>query len=549
MLARNRGLTVGFVGGIVFTLLCLELVFYGDKTAVRSTTSERQAQDFSTTTEQPAKSETKQNMVTSVWSQKRHDFDISKITTAEEMSIHVVDSKPVYQVGDTLVVKINARDANGQKKTYGGDFLLAKLCTKSPVKACSAGRITDRGNGVYIARFFLSYPGSLAISVRLGHSSETVEVLRRIRDSFLDRRVTKCSFVDEYSNLTEWTHCSFSRNDSVNPRDICDYSRSIPNATWYCQRPTRVNAGCHSITECNRDNPATTKLHETMITVSEASLFNRSLANREVPNDIRITVKGKRIQDGIGMKPLPPCGPHLPARSSEGYWYNKTWYSLKCRPHRLHLSHLDYRCLRNKSIVVLGDSTGRQYLEYLQHLVKNIKADLPEEIRKWERNHKSMKVDFVFHTFPRNHGEPALEVKKLRFVADEIDRIVGGPNVLLVLCFWAHYNAEPLETFRSRVWGIRHALERLLSRYPDTKVVWRTGTMQDHIRLEHFLENSSWYTSQLLQEAKQILGDLNIFIMDVWEMSVCDEPFYMLHPGPDIIKSHLEMMLSYLCSR
>ncbi|XP_019622955.1 PREDICTED: NXPE family member 1-like [Branchiostoma belcheri] len=551
MLEKRGGYIAGFLGCSLFSLLCTGMIFQGqtwmvDNSRVGEIATSR-VENPGTSLEHPL--ESKQSMVASAWSQKRDHIDMSEVTTAEHMLIGVINPRTVYQVGDTLVVRIVARDAKGRQKTNGGDFLLAKLCTtaKSRVKACTAGQVTDRGNGVYIARFFLSWPGSLAISVRLGHSSESVEVLKRIRDNFLDRRVTKCSFVDEISGEEEWVHCTFSRNDSINPRDICDYSRSIPNATWYCQRPTRVKA-CQSITACNRDYPASLKLHETMVTASEAALFNSTLANLDVPNKVKITVKGNRIRDGVEGKTLPPCGPQLAESSSEGYWYNKTWHSLRCKPLRIHSSPLDYKCLRNKSITILGDSTGRQYFGYLEDLVQKITAQLPEGKREWERKHKSMKVDFVFHTFPRNHGTPALQVRYLKYVADEVDRIVGGPNMMVVLCFWAHYNAEPLETFRSRVWGIRYAIERLLNRYPDTKIVWRTGAMQGHVKLEHFLENSNWYTHQLIHEAKQILGDLNIFILDVWEMSLCEEPFYSLHPGPDIIKGHVEMMLSYLCS-
>ncbi|KAI8482926.1 Neurexophilin [Branchiostoma belcheri] len=86
----------------------------------------------------------------------------------------VMNPQPVYHVGDTLFIKIVARDAKHRPKFYGGDFLRAKLFSRVPVNASTAGRITDYENGTYVARFFLSWPGSLSVSVQIIHPKNSI---------------------------------------------------------------------------------------------------------------------------------------------------------------------------------------------------------------------------------------------------------------------------------------------------------------------------------------------------------------------------------------
>ncbi|XP_035665392.1 NXPE family member 3-like [Branchiostoma floridae] len=451
------------------------------------------------------------------------DMRMSRVTTAANMSVSVFNRSHVYQVADTLLLKIVARDANGRPKSYGQDFMVAKVYTESPIKACTGGRITDYGNGTYIARFLLSWPGNLAVSVKLIHSSEAVQVLRSARDLFSDRRITYCRFLDKKSNISEWTRCTFDPNSKMNPTKICDFSQRKQNVTWVCQKPKDIH--CDFMVACKNNREVGVELLKKMITDEDALLFNSSRVNQEIPNDLRITVERSHNPDPLKGRHLPPCGPRLPETTSEGYWYNNSWNSLRCHSHQSLSSLSIYKCLQNKTFLILGDSTARQYYTYLKQF------------------DDSIKIDFIFHNFPRTHDSNY--IKSLSYAADMIDRVVGGPNVVVILSIWAHYTALPLETFRSRVYGIRHAIERLHKKYPDTKVIWRTGNLREHKILVHFLHNSNWFAYQLVLEAKRILSGLNIFIMDVWEMSICTN--YLVHPEPNVIKNHIDLIFSYIC--
>ncbi|KAI8518887.1 Neurexophilin [Branchiostoma belcheri] len=141
-------------------------------------------------------------------------------TSSEKTIAHILNRRRIYRVGEEMLVKIVARDAFSRPKTTGGDFFTTQLTSTFPVKASTAGRITDYGNGTYLARFILGWPGLVSASVRLVHSSEAVNILQKSRSDKI-RRFFSCLFHDPRTNSSEWTGCTFNQNEKA------DYSRNI----------------------------------------------------------------------------------------------------------------------------------------------------------------------------------------------------------------------------------------------------------------------------------------------------------------------------------
>eukprot|EP00058_Branchiostoma_floridae_P014085 XP_002599573.1 hypothetical protein BRAFLDRAFT_279896 [Branchiostoma floridae] len=454
--------------------------------------------------------------------------------------VSIVNPQAVYQVGQLLLIKIVAKDSKGRVKSYGGDFLRTKLYSNVPVQASTAGRVTDFKNGTYIARFFLSWPGILFVSVQLIHSSEAVQVLKRIRDTAPVRRIMVCGFLDEKRNVSEWTPCTNNVGKHVNLRDVCEYSKPAFNVSFHCQRPTRP-IRCGSITVCHRDrtDDVLTLFRLDFLGLSWTGVISKQILQRHniVPNWPRRST-------------LPVCAPRLAEAASEGYWFNGTWNCLRCQTRRFPSARSMLDCLQHKSLYFFGDSTTRQWWAYLTEFIGlGRSGDVPQIINIASSSSREYNVSlkYRFHYFPKNVNVKNIDVNTLGYVAEGIDEIVGGPNVVIIVGLWAHFMAEPMETFRSRVWGIRHAIERLHSRYPDTLVIWRTSNTNHHDRLSHFVENSDWYGYQLFLEVKKILEDVNVAILDVWEMSESMWHDAIMHPPKEVIKEHVNMLLSYIC--
>ncbi|XP_066270468.1 NXPE family member 2-like isoform X2 [Branchiostoma lanceolatum] len=486
----------------------------------------------------------------SQWQFQNGSIDLEQITKSENFVISVVNPRSMYRVGRQLSIKIVAMDTRGRPKSYGGDVIRVKLYTRSPVQASTAGRVTDYGNGTYLASFFLSFPGRLSVAVKLVHSSEALQLLKRFRDVFHVRRIMVCRFHEKNKNFTEWMPCSNTFNKSITLRDVCDFSRPSVNATFYCQRP-RVSH-CDSIGGCHRDHEVTMAHYDNMATEEEKRLFprDRTLAE-ELPRGVSVQVRGKRKVRKVHGKILPPCGPRLPETASEGYWFNGTWTSLRCYARRFRTIPSAVQCLQNKTLFFRGDSTTRQWWRYLMIFLKlQQQGHGAEPLSAIDEKH-DIKLQFSFHHFPRNQippMDPFGDHYDMHYIAEEIDGIVGGPNVVIVIGPWAHFMAEPIETFRSRLYGIRHAIERLHNDYPETKIIWRTPNTVHHDKFWHVVENSDFYGHQLLLLVKEILGDLNIAIIDVWEMSESMWHDDDMHPPQEVIKNHIDLLLSYICS-
>ncbi|XP_035689128.1 NXPE family member 3-like isoform X1 [Branchiostoma floridae] len=472
--------------------------------------------------------------------------DLPTGTSSEKTGAHIFNRKQIYKVGDELLVRIIARDAYSRPKTIGGDFFTTMLSSRSPVNASTAGRIVDYGNGTYIARFVLGWPGLVTAAVRLIHSSEAVNILKKSRSHKI-RRFFSCGFFDEKMNNTEWTSCTFNPIEKASySENVCDFSRPDINVTWYCHRPK--SAPCDPPVECRQDRNKSLRVDDLFTEEEKASLLKGYTDRVEVSANISVIVQ--KNDKGIEPKSLPQCGARLPEPASEGYWYNGTWYSLRCRVQRGFDRQAAIRCLRNKNIYLQGDSTLRQWYSDLAKTINTV--DNPNESPKFlgptvTTNHSNnINIHFRFHHFPVS-GPPTRPMNVFSFAADDIMNIVGGPNVVFVLGLWAHFCAEPVETFRSRLYGIRHAIVYHHSKYPGTKFFVRSSNTRGFVTFSHLRDNSNWYAYQLLLEARDILGDLNVTIIDVWDMSLCQWHEHNVHPHHDVVLNHLDMFYSYIC--
>ncbi|XP_019622920.1 PREDICTED: NXPE family member 3-like [Branchiostoma belcheri] len=463
-------------------------------------------------------------------------------TSSEKTIAHILNRRLTYRVGDELLLRIVARDAFNRPKTVGGDFFTTQLTTTSPVQASTAGRIKDYGNGTYLARFILGWPGLVTATVRLVHSSEAVSILKKSRSDKI-RRFFSCMFQDPKTNSTEWTSCTFNQNEKAEySRNICDFSRPDINVTWYCHKPR--SAPCEPPIQCRQDRNKSLGVDD-LFSAEEKALLEGDKV--EVPGNISLNVKER--DTGMVPKGLPKCGLHLPEPASEGYWYNGTWFSLRCRVQQGFDREAAVRCLRNKTIYLQGDSTLRQWYSEIARDINTVDNPNKDKFlgpRVTTNKTNNIKLHFRFHHFPVG-GPPPRPMNVFSFTADEIKNMIGGPDVVIVLGLWGHFSGEPMETFVSRMYGIRHAIQHLHSRYPETKVFVRSSNTRGFVTFSHLRDNSNWYAYQVLQETKEILGDLNVTILDVWDMSVCQWHEHSVHPHDEVIKNHLDMFYSYIC--
>lgn len=150
----------------------------------------------------------------------------------------------------------------------------------------------------------------------------------------------------------------------------------------------------------------------------------------------------------------------------------------------------------------------------------------------------------------RCHGPPirfsTVLSSELRYVANELDGLSGGPNTVVVLSVWAHFSTFPVEVYIRRLRHIRRSVVRLLARAPGTLVVIRSANLQA-LDQEVSLYNSDWFSLQLDAVLKAMFKGLNVLMVDAWEMSSAHHLPHALHPPPSIVRNMMDLVLSYIC--
>ncbi|XP_043986829.1 NXPE family member 3 [Gambusia affinis] len=443
-----------------------------------------------------------------------------------------------WRVGDQLEALVQMHDYQGRPKRYGGDFLLARLHSPE-LGAGVAGTVVDHRNGIYSALFPLLWVGSAQVEVTLVHSSEAVAVLKHLREHRPDRVFFKSLF--RLGFLSETTVCNMCLPSDQHP--LCNYTDLYTGEPWYCYKPKML--GCDT-----RINHAKGGYLKHLLTNQEALLFQSGVNIK-----VQIHTSGK---DRINV--LPPeddvekesssvkTDPVKPKPS--GYYLKDSWRPLGGTVMRhFNESTAITQCLRNKVINMYGDSTVRQWFEYLITLVpemKEINLHSPKNVGPF------MAVDTTHNILLkyRCHGPPirfsTVLSSELRYIFNELDGLSGGPNTVVVLSIWAHFSTFPVEVYIRRLRHIRRALLRLLGRAPETLVVIRSANLQA-LDEEVSLYNSDWYSLQLDTVLKAMFRGMDVLMLDAWEMSLAHHLPHALHPPRAIVQNMIDMLLSYVC--
>ncbi|XP_075708917.1 NXPE family member 3 isoform X2 [Rhinoderma darwinii] len=162
----------------------------------------------------------------------------------------------------------------------------------------------------------------------------------------------------------------------------------------------------------------------------------------------------------------------------------------------------------------------------------------------------SVDVDHNIMLKFRCHGPPirfsTVSSNELRYIANELDGIVGGKNTVVAITIWSHFSTFPVEVYIRRLRNIRAALLRLLERSPTTAVIIRSANVQE-LGPEVSLFNSDWYSLQLDTVMRSMFSGLHIKIVDAWEMSLAHYLPHALHPNRIIIKNQIDEFLSFIC--
>ncbi|XP_066278842.1 NXPE family member 3-like isoform X2 [Branchiostoma lanceolatum] len=481
---------------------------------------------------------------------------LEQVTCPNNTNVVVLSRDKVYHQGDVFTVRVVARDKEGRPKTCGGDFFRARLLSiNGSLQSSSAGHISDHCNGTYTVQFPLYWVGGASIRIQLVHPSEAVKVLERVRET-PNKRFFQCSFVDIKTKAKQTRQCYSTVNPSLPPHKLCDFSKREVNGTWLCEKPEKLQ--CSTISLCRWDGGKSYKNAVNLVSKKEATLFKKPYLEEELEVDPKEPI---RVLETELTTPhhLPACtGNARESGASLGHWSGKIWKSSVCNVQVFSKEDIQ-RCLANKTVYMQGDSALLQWTTRLQAVLPlssntdTMASDgtpkRPPHVKGGDNSQWNISVRFQFHHFP-TQGHSWNYYYDFSYTADVLDAMHGGPNTVVVLGLWAHFTAEPLEMFWSRLHAIRDAVHRLKRRSPGALVFVRTGTTRDHAqgKLEFYLLNSDWLAYQITEVIREMFrADPDVVVLDTWDMSVCQPGKDSVHPDQTMVDSQLNRLLSHIC--
>uniref|UniRef100_G3Q3J3 NXPE C-terminal domain-containing protein n=1 Tax=Gasterosteus aculeatus aculeatus TaxID=481459 RepID=G3Q3J3_GASAC len=437
-----------------------------------------------------------------------------------------------WHVGDQLEVMIQTFDFQGRPKKSGGDFITARLHNRK-LEAGVAGQVVDHLNGSYSAVFSLLWEGDAQVEVTLVHPSEAVTVLDRLNREQPDRTYFKSLY--RSGSLSETTICNVCLRPTQQLQ--CNYTDLRTGEPWFCYKPK--NLSCD--TRINHFRLA----FKQSLTSKEEKLF-QSGVNLKVsiqasgPSNVTVLPEeeGQLMVKSISVTSLP-----------SGYYYQGVWRALGGTTVSQFNSSAITQCLKGKAVHMYGDSTVRQWFEFLNAVLPGLKEF---DLHNRKQVGPFMSLDYennILVTY-RCHGPPihwiTIPTRELRYIANELDDLNAGPNTVVVLSIWAHISTYPMEIYIRRLQSIRTAVVRLLETNPGTMVIIRTANSRA-LTFQVSLTNSDWYSLQCDKVLKAMFKGLNVYLIDAWEMTLAHHLPHNIHPPRPIIRNMMNCLLSYIC--
>ncbi|XP_069840395.1 NXPE family member 4-like [Dendropsophus ebraccatus] len=456
--------------------------------------------------------------------------DIVKATSTKTTTAIIINPKSKYCIGDQLQVEVTAYDYAGNRKSYGGDYLRARIYSPE-TNSSASGAITDNKDGTYLVKFTLFWSGSVRVSILLMHPSEAVSALWRAKN----QGFSNIKYTGNFTSATEYVNseCGFELDTD---EEVCRYVDKRDQEAFYCIKPKEYP--CEALTHMNSVNR-----DHSYLTEVEQLLLNRSNIGLEITKALKPITVQKCGQKQSPLTQKCSLGSYYPIPS--GYFHYNVWRPLHCQMSPFTENNKLKDFLKGKRLFLLGDSTVRQYI---RHFAENLKFvnyfnHTEDEMQSWQKTLLALNQEnFIYiqwkkHTFPFV-SKTFYSIKEDAYMARQIDQIGGGVNTIIVLTLGQHFRPFPLRVFIRSAINVRKAVERLFIRSPTTKVIIKEENARDmDIDQERFSDFHGYVQYLLLRE---IFHGLDVGFVDALDMTIayaCD----VIHPPLEVLENIISM--------
>ncbi|XP_069068282.1 NXPE family member 4-like isoform X2 [Pleurodeles waltl] len=458
---------------------------------------------------------------------------LDNTTCAGQSKVSIVNPRERYCIGDQVTVQLDMYDYLGNRKKYGGDMLRARIYSPD-LLAGASGKITDFQNGTYQVHFTLFWAGIVKISLFLIHPSEAVATLWRARN-------TGYNYVDHKVKYTNATHkvearCAY---DLDTEEEVCNIMEKKDEYPFYCIKPAHMP--CASITQMT-----SYFTHKSYFTDLERPLFDRSRIRAAITHGLQDLNVNKCSNESSPVKEK--CKTGMKHEAPAGYFLQDVWHPVSCSMKQFTSQDEINGCLKGKSLHLIGDSTMVQWMDFITGKVNTLK-DLDLHGEGWQKSRLKVDTDRNIQIKFQKHGNPFIfldfySVVENPTLPEMIARVGGNKESVIAFTVGAHFRLFPLHIFIRRAINIRRALQELLLRSPETRVVLKTeNTSSEPVNFEEMSDFHGYIQYQIMNS---LLKGLDIGRVDAWDMTTAFATNSM-HPPPNVIENEMDLFLTFLC--
>ncbi|KAM8927736.1 NXPE family member 1-like [Pelodytes ibericus] len=462
--------------------------------------------------------------------------DFQSTTSGKHSKASIAHPRDKYCIGENFVVELEMYDHLGVRKTYGGDFIRARMFSPE-LGASMSGRVEDLNNGTYHVHYSLYWDGRVKFSIMLFHPSEGISALWRARHSSLGVISFQGRFV--YQSQEAFTMCGFKLNTD---QEICDYLDAGDEEAFYCIKPPNIPCDC--LTDMRAVDP-----HVTFLTDLENKMFERSNIAVEIPKNFDFIDVDNCSK--FYSAPNQTCQTGMNSPVISGYFLNHVWKPLYCKMNLFRTADDFTNCLQGKKLFLIGDSTLRQFIMHFTEGIKiaNYFGYHGKQWSNWEKTLLALNMEKDIYISYKRHGFPLESFmfyyfKEDKYTSRQIDQNSGGKDIIIVITMGQHFRQFPLQLYIRRAINIRRAIERLFLRSPDTKVIIKTENTRDIHPMVERIGDFHGYTQYLV--LREVFYGINVGFVDAWDMTIASAT-ESVHPPGNVLNSIMSMTFTFAC--
>ena len=234
-------------------------------------------------------------------------------------------------------------------------------------------------------------------------------------------------------------------------------------------------------------------------------------------------------------------------KETTGFFYNDTWYSEHCKGP---VKSSYKMCLLDTSLIMIGDSTMRQWYSFIERDMKCVRATETWTKKNWHRitacSLPSVRftMKWIPHAQPCFMGERWIKSEQVFIsISRNMDETKRDIKVVFVINTYSHLLRYHHSVFRNRMRIISNSARILLQRNKNAKILIKGP--HTYRRSMEVADYFGYLFRQIIYEEFSGLHDKVIYL-DTKDTTIATAQTD-IHPPEAVVRANVYQMLNYIC--